>query len=91
MKYSMFFEYEQYIFEVDYTYEKGIEGDGWMQPDDDDEIFIEKIKMVYYITENNKEIFCKSNPDVQYLLSQEILNIIDQAVWDDIEKNEHYL
>ncbi len=42
--YNMIFNWEEYVFEIYYTFEKGMKGDGYLQPDDDDEISIEKIE-----------------------------------------------
>ena len=38
--YNMIFNWEEYVFEIYYTFEKGMKGDGYLQPDDDDEIFV---------------------------------------------------
>lgn len=87
----MEFDYDHYTFEIDYTYEKGMAGDGWLQPDDPDEINIEKINMTSYITEDNHVIICKRNFDVKDIISNEILDAIEQAVWDNVEQNEYHL
>ena len=46
MKSSFIFENDEFILEVLYTYEKGMDGDGWLVPDDPDELEYEKINLI---------------------------------------------
>tara|TARA_S200002703_G_scaffold110845_2_gene96436 strand:+ start:304 stop:588 length:285 start_codon:yes stop_codon:yes gene_type:complete len=89
--YNMIFNWEEYVFEIYYTFEKGMKGDGYLQPDDDDEIYIEKIELIAFFTEDGQELFCKNNPDVQHLLQHGVVDLINDAVWEDVESNEYHL
>jgi|TARA_R110002020_G_scaffold280154_1_gene495925 hypothetical protein len=91
MKYSFIYEYEEYVFEVFYIYEKATFTGDWMQPPDPDKIEYYEIRLLSYTTEDGKELFCKQNPDVQHILSGVIIQSIEDAMMEDVEKNEYHL
>ena len=46
MNYSFIYEYDEYVFEVFYIYEKSTFGGDWMQPPDPDKIEYYEIRLV---------------------------------------------
>ena len=63
----MIVEYDIFHFEVFYTYREGESGD-YFQPDDPDEISIQKILLLSYVTEKGKTNYLKDDCDIQYVL-----------------------
>ena len=91
MEKEMEFEWEEFMFIVTYNYEKSTFSGDWLQPPDPDNAEVIKINLVSYTTEDGEEINCKGEPDVQHILSQGISEIIDDAIWEDINRNEYHL
>ena len=90
MKSSFIFENDEYIFEVFYIYERGMRGDGYLQPDDDDELEYDKINLVGKIEEDGSETIFNVETDVQYLLSNKILDTINDAMQEDLYKKDYF-
>jgi len=90
MSCSFITEIDEFTFEVYYTYEKGMKGDGWLQPDDPDYMEYDQILMVSHISEDGKETFFKHDIDCQEILSAEILERITHEMMEDVENNEYH-
>lgn len=90
MKSSFTTEIDEYIFEVLYTYEKGMDGDGWLIPDDPDELELDQIYLIANINEDGSKTIVNEELDVQNLLSQDILNIINAEMHEDLEKKDYF-
>jgi len=90
MKSSFIFENDEYILEVFYNYERGMRGDGYLQPDDDDELEYDKINLVGKIEEDGSETIFNVETDVQYLLSNKILDRINDAMQEDLYKKDYF-
>ncbi len=90
MKSSFIFENDEFILEVLYTYEKGMDGDGWLVPDDPDELEYEKINLIGKIEEDGSETIFNMEIDVQYLLSNEILDLINDQMQLDLEEKDYF-
>tara|TARA_R110000772_G_scaffold14380_1_gene41576 strand:- start:533 stop:808 length:276 start_codon:yes stop_codon:yes gene_type:complete len=90
MKSSFIFENDQYILEVLYIYEKGIEGDGWLVPDDPDELDYYKINLIGKIEEDGSETIYNVEIDIQNLLSNEILDLIYDEMQEDLYKKDYF-
>jgi len=90
MKSSFIFDNDEYILEVLYTYEKGIEGDGWLVPDDPDELEYDQINLIAKIEEDGSETVFNVELDVQYLLSYEILDKINDQMQEDLYKKDYF-
>lgn len=91
MKSSFMFDNDEFVFEVYYTYEKGMSGDGYLQPDDPDVLEYDEIYLIGSIDEDCNISFLKNKYDVQNILSRQILNEIEYAMNDDVENNEYFL
>ena len=90
MKSSFIFENDEYILEVFYNYERGMRGDGYLQPDDDDELEYDKINLFGKIEEDGSETIFNVETDVQYLLSNKILDRINDAMQEDLYKKDYF-
>ena len=90
MKSSFTIDNEEHIFEVLYTYQKGMNGDGWLTPDDPDELDYEKINLIGKINDDGSECFFKVEVDVKHLLSNKILNIITDQMHRDLEEKDYF-
>lgn len=90
MKSSFIFDNDEYIFEVLYTYEMGIRGDGYLQPNDDDELEYNQINLIAKIEEDGSETVFNVELDVQYLLSYEILDKINDQMQEDLYKKDYF-
>tara|TARA_R100001463_G_scaffold3730_6_gene14857 strand:+ start:2252 stop:2518 length:267 start_codon:yes stop_codon:yes gene_type:complete len=78
-------EIDEFVFEVNYTYEKGMRGDGWLQPDDPDYLEYDQILLVSHTAEDGTETHFKSEIDCQEILSEAILESISDAMQEDID------
>ena len=90
MKSSFIFDNDEYIVEVLYTYEMGIRGDGYLQPNDDDELEYDQINLIAKIEEDGSETVFNVELDVQYLLSYEILDKINDQMQEDLYKKDYF-
>tara|TARA_R110000744_G_scaffold168683_1_gene286473 strand:+ start:2046 stop:2306 length:261 start_codon:yes stop_codon:yes gene_type:complete len=86
MKSSFIFNNDEYILEVFYIYEKGMKGD-WDQPDDPDELEYYKINLVGAYDEEGNETILHAEIDIQYLLSDSLLELINDEMQEDLEKH----
>tara|TARA_R110000787_G_scaffold136197_3_gene248720 strand:+ start:2424 stop:2684 length:261 start_codon:yes stop_codon:yes gene_type:complete len=73
------FEYDNFTFEVFYTHQKGMKGDGYLQPDDNDRIDIEKIFLKSYDTDG-LILELSEGVDIQYIVNQDITLASEVAI-----------
>jgi len=78
------------VLDVFYTYEKGMDGDGWLVPDDPDELDYDEINFIAKIEEDGSETIFNVEIDVQNLLSYEILDKINDAMQEDLYENDYF-
>lgn len=90
MKSSFIFEIDEFIFDVFYTYKKGMRGDGYLQPDDDDELYYDEIYLIGSCDEDGKGILLNNTYDIKNLLSNEIIDTINDAMQEDLEENDYF-
>jgi len=90
MRSSFIFEVDEFIFEVYYFYEKGMNGDGYLQPDDPDVLEYDEIRLIGKIEEDGIETIFKVEIDVQYLLSHQILDLINDKMQEDLEEKDYF-
>lgn len=90
MNCSFIYEIDEYILEVYYTYERGMDGDGYLQPDDPDVLEYNEIRLIGKIDEDGIENIFKDEIDIQYLLSNQILDLINDAMQDDLEEKDYF-
>ena len=90
MKSSFIFENDEYILEVFYNYERGMSGDGYLQPNDDDELEYDKINLVGKVEEDGSETIFNVETDVQYLLSNSILDKINDEMQEDLYRKDYF-
>lgn len=91
MKSSFIFEIDEFIFDVFYTYEKGMRGDGYLQPDDDDELYYDEVYLIGSFDEDGKATTFNNTYDIQHLLSNKILDTINDAMQEDLEQNDYFI
>lgn len=91
MKSSFIFEIDEFIFDVFYTYEKGMRGDGYLQPDDDDELYYDEVYLIGSFDEDGKATIFNNTYDIQNLLSNKILDTINDAMQEDLEQNDYFI
>jgi len=84
MNCSFITEIDEFVFEVNYTYEQGMKGD-WEQPDDPDYLEYDQILLVSHTADDGKETHFKSEIDCQEILSEAILESISDAMQEDID------
>ena len=84
------FEIDEYVLEVHYTYEKGMDGDGYLQPDDPDELYYTEILLIGSSDEDGTSTLLKKEYDVKNLLSNGILDRINDAMQDDLEEKDYF-
>ena len=82
---SVEFKDDVFLFRTDYQYEKGLKGDGYLQPDDNDKIDIDRTFMVGYVTENGQKIMLKIPADVTYIINETVMEARDIAIEKQIE------
>jgi hypothetical protein len=90
MKSSFIFENDEYILEVFYNYERGMRGDGYLQPNDDDELEYDKINLIGKVEEDGSETIFNVETDVQYLLSNSILDKINDEMQEDLYRKDYF-
>ena len=90
MKSSFIFENDEYILEVFYNYERGMRGDGYLQPNDDDELGYDKINLIGKVEEDGSETIFNVETDVQYLLSNSILDKINDEMQEDLYRKDYF-
>ena len=90
MKSSFIFDNNQFVFDVYYTYEKGMSGDGYFQPDDPDELEYDEIYLIGRIDEDGNISFLKKEYNVKNILSYEILDLINDQMQLDLEEKDYF-
>ena len=90
MKSSFIFEIDDYILDVFYTYKKGMDGDGWNQPDDPDELEYDEIYLIGGFNEDGVGTVFENVHDIKNLLSNEIIDNINYAMQEDLEENDYF-
>tara|TARA_X000001382_G_scaffold90021_1_gene64573 strand:+ start:2091 stop:2366 length:276 start_codon:yes stop_codon:yes gene_type:complete len=91
MEKEMEYEWEEFLFVVNYIYEKSTFAGDYMQPPDPDNIEIISVNLISYTSEDGEEIKCSHDLYVQHILSGQIFDSINEAVWEDVENNEYHL
>lgn len=86
MNCSFITEIDEFVFEVHYTYEEGMKGDGYLQPDDPSYLEYDQILLVSHTAEDGKETHFKGKIDCQEILSEQILESISDEMAEDIEE-----
>tara|TARA_Y100001951_G_scaffold34969_1_gene27619 strand:- start:26973 stop:27236 length:264 start_codon:yes stop_codon:yes gene_type:complete len=79
------FKYDVFLFKTDYEYQKGLTGDNYLQPDDNDKIDIDRTFMIGYVTENGEELMLKIPADVTYILHKNVEIARDEAIEKQIK------
>ena len=77
---SIEFEYDIFTFEVLYTYERGMKGDGYLQPDDPDKFDIDSILLKGYVDENGVKIELPDGADMKYIINNDIMLACESAI-----------
>ena len=90
MKSSFIFEIDELILDVFYTYEKGMNGDGWLVPDDPDELYYNEIYLIGRNDDEGTIVNIEKTYDVKNILSYEILDKINDAMQEDLEQNDYF-
>ena len=90
MKSSFIFEIDELVLDVFYTYEKGMDGDGWLVPDDPDELYYDEIYLIAKSDDVGTIINIENTYDVKNILSYEILDKINDAMQEDLEEKDYF-
>lgn len=86
---SVYFENDAILFETFYTFEEGIKGDGYLQPDDDDKIVVDCTYMVGYHTENGEKLMLPTPADVSHIINKDVIETRDLAIEKNIYQHEN--
>ena len=79
------FKYDVFLFKTDYEYQKGLTGDNYLQPDDNDKIDIDRTFMIGYVTENGEELMLKTPADVSFIINETVMEARDIAIQKQIK------
>tara|TARA_R100001244_G_scaffold90968_1_gene68960 strand:- start:263 stop:553 length:291 start_codon:yes stop_codon:yes gene_type:complete len=90
-KHVIDFKNDIFIFRTYYEYEKGEPGDGYLQPDDNDKITIDKTVMVGYATEDKGDVILKDEADVTYVINEDVKRARDEAIENQIAHYRTYI
>jgi|TARA_R110000744_G_scaffold88405_3_gene172353 hypothetical protein len=85
------YDFCEFQFGIYYKYLKGIKGD-YYQPDDDDNIEIDKIVINKYKFDNEEMSHpFETDVNIYNILSDSIINDIMLVINEDVIKNQYYL
>ena len=84
----VYFENDTILFKTYYTYDEGLKGDGYLQPDDDDRINIDSTYMVGYHTEDGEKLMLEIPADVTYIINIAVIEARDIAIEKQIQNYE---
>ena len=79
------FKDDVFLFKTDYLYQKGLTGDNYLQPDDNDKIDIDRTFMIGYVTENGEELMLKTPADVSFIINETVMEARDIAIQKQIK------
>tara|TARA_R100001463_G_scaffold28672_4_gene65659 strand:+ start:4992 stop:5255 length:264 start_codon:yes stop_codon:yes gene_type:complete len=84
---SIYFEYDVVLFQSFYNFTKGLKGDGYIQPDDDDKITHLKTMIVGHVRDSGKIKMFKKHIDATFIINDEVKKIRDESIYKE-ENNE---
>ena len=83
--YSVEFENDLFLFTTIFDWKAGMEGDGYLQPDDNNYFKIEGTYMIGYTTEDGDRLMLKVPADVTHVINESVKKERDEAIDKEIE------